>query len=97
MDDKYLVFKRDEFIERHGTSKVVEALDDAVVIRTRDIFAPGVLHTYSAAVQTAIEVIQGTDAQLSSLWITDLEKVRDYFHDRAVEADEVQTKRFPTP
>lgn len=99
-DEKYVVFKADEFSDWYQTvdgagDTVPMRLDDAVVIRTKDIFAGPVLHTYAGAVQTAIEVIRGTDTHSSRDWISHLEQVRDYFHDRANEADKVQQKRFP--
>lgn len=99
MDDKYVVIKRtdwDELRRTSGSLFLPDALDDAVVIRTRDIFAGPVLATYAGACQTAIEVIHGTDAQLSSLWVSDLEKVRDYFYERAREAEAQHQKRFPS-
>ena len=96
MDDKYVVLKRRDWEAASSDDELeLEPVTDAVVIRTKDIFAGPVLHTYAGAVQTAIEVIQGTDAQLSSVWIKELEQVRDYFNGRAEEADAVNQKRFP--
>ena len=98
-DQKYVVIKRSEWEQLRldtGSVRMPDPLDDAVVIRTKDIFAGPVLETYAGAVQTAIEVIQGTSSDLARSWIEDLEAIRDYFHERAQEAQTFNHKRFPT-
>lgn len=94
-DEKYLVFKRDEFIERHGTGKLVEALDDAVVIRKQDIFAGPALHAYASSIQTAIEVVETSGAEFNRRARAKLYEVRDYFFQQALEADDVNPKKVP--
>jgi hypothetical protein len=59
-DDKYIVFKRDEFNDwALGLITVAPrpaSLDDAVVIRTQDVFAGPALHTYAAGINIAIRI-----------------------------------------
>lgn len=69
---------------------------DAVVIRTRDIFAEQGLMAYAGAVQTTIEVAKSLGfTTLGGTPIKRLQNIADYFHDRAQEAHEVVTKRVP--
>jgi hypothetical protein len=92
-DEKYIVFKRegsnsDAYIYATG-----DALEDAVVIRTSDVFASGVLWGYVHAAQTAIEILHDV---LPEVDLVKLASIRDYFADRAREADDAKSK-LPTP
>lgn len=104
-DSKYIVFKREEWEAFWGEDFVgVESaeplqltleghhLDDAVVIRKQDIFAGPALHAYASSISTVIEVLElmGVAGALD-----DLEEVRDYFFEAALEADDVRTKKVP--
>lgn len=65
-------------------------LDDAVVIRTRDIFAGPCLHTYAAMLDWGGKI--AFDGDMAA----DFRKIGDYFADRAMEADNGPNV-FPTP
>jgi hypothetical protein len=107
-DDKYILFKRTEFDAFVDTHEEVfqaaepwvfpNALDDAVVIRTGDIYASTVLWGYIHAAQTAIELLRSVvassgenDFHLAGI-IQRQEEIRDYFAERAREADDAQKK-----
>lgn len=101
-DQKFIVFKRDEFVAWRNQAEIGGAhhdipephhLEDAVVIRKTDAFAAPVLHAYASMVLTAMEVLRDGSGEAS---YRDLESVHDYFMNAAQEADETQ-KRFPTP
>lgn len=88
-DEKYLVLKRSELEEllvnlmggdppqwaRDEVNSYV--LEDAVVIRTHDVFSAPALHAYAHTI--ALVAKHGDRPELRS--------VSDYFHDRAREAD----------
>lgn len=65
-------------------------IEDAMVIRQQDVFAPGVLHTYASAVQSAIEVI----GHMTDDRATDLEELRDRFFE-AAEASVAMHRKIP--
>jgi len=80
---KYFVYKNDN--GRDG-----ELVEDAVVIRRQDIFAPPALDAYANAIQTCIEVLcNGTKPSGRTL---ELQAVADYFHDQAAKAWTEQRK-----
>lgn len=68
-NDKYLVFKREEFMEfiqelidrnidpAATTPKTIGALEDAIVIRRQDVFAAPGLYAYAHTIQTFIDAI----------------------------------------
>lgn len=95
MDEKYVVFKKDEFeqfLVDCGDGCRPEALEDAVVIRTQDVYAGPALHAYAGAVLSAAEMREGDSVR------DDLVRIADYFHDRAVEADDARrTNRASVP
>lgn len=97
-DQKYITFKRedwDEFasggtkyssdIERFGLKT---ALPDSVVIRLQDEFASAALHTYANSISVAARAI-GMHAPTTSGRLQD---IADYFHDRAMESDDLEHK-----
>ena len=73
---KYIVFKRDEFMAE-GTAA---ELEDAVVIRRQDIFAPPALDAYANAMTCVIE------ASADDRMRRQLQPIADYFHDQAAKA-----------
>lgn len=99
LDDKYIVFRRPP----EGEPMDPNPIPDAVVIRTQDIFAGAALHAYSSSIQTVIELLEemgepqnrmhGTP--LSTEQLVRLHEVRDYFFERALEADDVSSKKVP--
>jgi hypothetical protein len=75
-----------------GSEQLLTVLDDAVVIRTGDIFAASGLYAYAHTIHTHIELVRrfhgdtidySTETQLQRLG-----EIRDYFMDRAHEAEE---------
>ena len=103
-DEKYIVFKREEFnkwlIDTFGPTPRAEgrligiaealSLDDAVVIRTKDPFAGPALHCYAAtmAMYTNLSNINGDPAK-------SLRRTADYFNERAMEADATFEQKLP--
>lgn len=90
-DNKYIVFKREEwdhFIRGldvdHAESIGLTPLGDAVVIRTKDPLAGPALHAYAAGAALPARVFHLNGSPEGRA----LQDVADYFHERAVEADE---------
>jgi hypothetical protein len=110
MSEKYVVFKRedikslvDEIRESDGQDAdiAVDAwrLDDAVVIRKRDVFAPPALDTYANSILAAVEVLRdtnktGDDGVTPEVFgvIRRLQGIADYFYDQAREAWDTDRK-----
>jgi len=96
-DDKYIVFKKEEFdawfdwLTENITDTFVapDELEDAVVIRTQDLFAGPALHAYASSIAVVIEVLRqfGHVEQADSLV-----DVSDYLFQRAEEADAIHGK-----
>lgn len=79
MTDKYIVTKMD------GTP-----VEDAVVIRRQDMFAPPALDCYANAIQTCVEVLcNGTKPSGTA---ERLQRIADYFHDQAAKSWAEQRK-----
>ncbi len=80
-------------------TKAIEAtmLHDAMVIRSQDVFAGPTLHAYASAVQSTLEImaIAGVPSGLMTFQVKSLEELRDRFHEAAVVADSVSTKKLP--
>lgn len=86
MDKKYVVFKAEEFSKWYQTveskgGEVPMALDDAVVIRRQDVFAPPALDAYSNAILTTVEIIRADGGPIGRA--ENLEKIATYFHEQA--------------
>lgn len=66
------------------------ALEDAVVIRTKDPFAGPALHSYAAGINLYVNLshVNGEVAR-------HLREVAHYFHERALEADSEQIVKLP--
>lgn len=91
-DSKYVVFKREDFLawfalRSHGVDlgDMPPALEDAVVIRRQDVFAPPALDAYANNIQSAVEAIKATGVEPHGL-AERLTEIADYFHDQASEA-----------
>lgn len=71
-------------------------LHDAVVIRTRDIFASPGLMAYAGVVQTAVELaeIQGV-TMVGGTTVKRLKEIADYFSERAFDAANNPSHRVP--
>lgn len=94
--DKYIVFKKAEWDDKVGWSPmfdIPEPVEDAVVIRRQDVFAPPALDAYANAIQTAVEVMSGFGITPGgSSPIDQLRDIADYFHDQAAKAWAEQRK-----
>jgi hypothetical protein len=86
MSDKYITFKRDEFFAE-GTALEIE---DAVVIRRQDIFAPPALDAYANAITCVVEVL--TNGTVPTGRTLALQDIADYFSDQAAKAWTEQRK-----
>lgn len=83
-DEKYIVFKKDEFQEWFETAAndsvpfpIPNPVPDAVVIRRQDVFAPPALDCYANSISVALELFPtDADDHLHDY----LQSVADYFH-----------------
>lgn len=83
MSDKYMVYK-------NNNGMIGELVEDAVVIRRQDVFAPPALDAYANAMQTAIEVL--TNGGAPSGRTLALQGIADYFADQAAKSWTEQRK-----
>jgi len=92
LDDKYVVFKKKEWAEANRHIRPMpEPLEDAVVIRCQDVFAPPALDAYGNAILCVIEAMKkmpGADKER----MEELQDIADYFHRRASDAWQVERK-----
>jgi len=93
-DEKYIVFKRQEFEEwiktRGGIGITLPSfLEDATVIRGQDLFAAPALDVYAASIAIVLKFGGMTDTTR-----IELQAAADYFHNRANESREIA---FKTP
>jgi len=93
-NEKYVVFKADDwayFMEQEGSMLSIaeppQPLDDAVVIRTQDMFAAAGLSAYAHNIRLAMELWRG-DGQYAPSSILDLRDTADYFMDCSREAED---------
>lgn len=106
-DEKYVVLKRQDWEQLlsdvhldDGGPEPGPPIEDAVVIRLQDLFAGPALHHYAASIRTVIDVFTSIGIDPPTAWaapeVTDrLITIADYFHECAVEADRLQTKKVP--
>lgn len=91
---KYITFKRDEFqahvhtvwlsMPERTPLKWPDEIEDAVVIRTQDVFAGPAFHTYAASIGLVARMLAFTHPEKAQ----QQQDIADYFHARAEEADE---------
>ena len=95
-DNKFIVFNRDEFTKALYSEEMKLALnvmplslDDAVVIRRRDVFAPPALDAYANNIVSTIEALKTIKDRVGKLplsitiTIDRLQEIADYFHAQA--------------
>jgi len=82
LDDKYVVFKSEDFLDETVLPTDVEPITDAVVIRRQDMFAPPALHVYANSIAMAVKMIDINAAERKPL-----QAIADYFHEQAVLAE----------
>lgn len=102
-DNKFITFARTEFMDWIDSIPIDIRgplnceIKDAVVIRTQDTFAGPALHSYAATITNVIDAFKSVGYMAM---VDKLQPVADYFHQRAVEADEIaagmRTPRYPT-
>lgn len=89
-DEKYVVFKKSDIdlvllqdlMESNTTVSLPVPIDDAVVIRTQDIFAAGGLSAYAHQINVFLQHAMSEDDASA------LEEIRDYFLGVAQEAED---------
>jgi hypothetical protein len=100
VNDKYMVLKREDvnmMSEESQASLTRLEVDDAVVIRRQDAFAPPALDAYANLITAAIQVSQdfsshipGVDQEPPS--VIRLREIADYFHEQAALAWDTHRK-----
>lgn len=88
MSNKYIVFKREEFEEwvedeiglLEADPPLPQEIEDAVVIRRQDMFAPSAFDAYAKAVAAALLV---PSAYANDKTTETLRRIADYFHQQA--------------
>lgn len=91
-DEKYVVFKKEEFdkflasMHERGAGHLPVAIEDAVVIRRQDVFAPAALEMYASSIAIVASLMEeGEDRD-------DLIKIADYFYDQSQAAWDADRK-----
>lgn len=96
MDSKYVVFKGEEFREWQLESGLPEdlptPLDDAEVIRQKDLFAAAAYQSYADSVAVAVEVLEDLGHPVPAEMI----QLRDHFFEAAGSARR-SPSQIPTP
>lgn len=89
MDEKYIVFKKEEwdsFRKQFRPTSPPLPVEDAVVIRRQDMFAPPALDAYANAITVALTVLSEADGG-ADIYDAEIPKklrdVADYFHEQA--------------
>lgn len=101
-DDKYVVFKIGdwldfwkEFPDSPDTEHLLtplqrKRLDDAVVIRRQDVFAPPALDAYANCIMVVLETEKAING--NTKLAQRLQNIADYFHTQAAEAWQADRK-----
>lgn len=105
MNDKYVVFKRED-VESWGhelatkTNLLEKVVEDAVVIRRQDVFAPPALDAYANLITAAISIfvdsggfVPGADPEPES--VKRLREIADYFHEQSEQAYADSSRKLP--
>lgn len=87
---KYIVFKAEDWNDLKtlfGASNVnllnTKLIDDAVVIRRQDLFAPAALYGYAHSIGIAIAALKQDKGGYSEEVVRRLQKIMDYFFQEA--------------
>jgi len=89
-DSKYVVFKRDDYVNWFNSfperampnGPGPYALEDAVVIRRQDVFAPPALDAYANSIRVALSMAMPSDEAGINI-AARLAEIADYFHEQA--------------
>lgn len=71
---------------------VSAALDDAVVIRLQDNFAPPALDSYANSIMSAVLLLETSGVELDMVEVGRLKEIADYFHTQAVRSWQINRK-----
>lgn len=98
IDKKYVVFKRLDFEEWYAELPEADYppfIEDAVVIRRQDVFAPPALDAYGNAILCVVEAMK-TDERPEIVDTVDrLQGIADYFHSQANLAWQIRDRKLP--
>lgn len=91
MDKKYVVFKRsdwEDWVDKEMRETVFAYMipppvDDAVVIRRQDVFAPPQFDGYANGITVATEAMRKDKGGYDTTLIARLQRIADYFHEQA--------------
>lgn len=101
MDEKYVVFKLEDYEAATGRNQSgddlsdelgAKQLDDFVVIRLQDTFAPSALYNYAANVQTVMEIHYEQGDVMALGTVLRMEKIRDFLFEKAQQSQSMQRK-----
>ena len=96
MNEKYVVFKREDFEEARkylrGRSILPEEVPDAVVIRRQDVFAAPAFRIYSNGIAASLAVAAKLVTPGLTLHDTGLERIARYFEQQAELSEQEQRK-----
>lgn len=90
-DRKYVVFRREEPMAGADPAAHIyaagDAIEDAVVIRTQDLFAAAGLQAYAEVIRTGVALLEQSGSVIADPAVLDgLFEVAEYFESRAQEA-----------
>jgi hypothetical protein len=83
LDDKYVVFKADEWRNWDPEEGGILPIEDCFVIRAQDVFASAVLYAYAHQLQTLVEFHRGVRPVLSDEECERLEDLADRIASKA--------------
>jgi hypothetical protein len=88
---KYFVFKADDYNHQEHP----RPLNDAVVIRLKDPFAPTALFTYCNTIMSFLELMESHVENFNEDDHQQLLDIADYFHQQACESEKIKGKKLP--
>jgi hypothetical protein len=89
-NDKYIVFKRADWLRYEVEGPPPTEVEDAVVIRRQDIFAGPAFHAYAACISMVHSIYPMPPLDQDELdRVEALKRSADYFHEQAVLADDL--------
>ena len=78
-NDKYVVFKRDDWSWENVNLTPQDEVKDAVVIRLQDVFAESALWTYANEIRAALEILQLLGIDNDDEHLRRLDEIAEYF------------------
>jgi len=96
-DDKYIVFKREDWVQDNSTERLTP-VKDAIVIRRQDCFAAPALDAYANCIMATLELMKKAPPSIS-MWAEEnmkrLQEIADYFHLQASAAWQAANRKIP--